>query len=99
MGIETRRVVGRISALAVLAASLTLTTGVAAGATSTGAIKEYAIPTADSNPQRIATGPDGNLWFTEAAGNKIGRITTSGAITEFPVPTPDAGLSWIAPGP
>ena len=31
----------------------------------------------------ITTGPDGNLWFTESAGDAIGRITTAGAITEF----------------
>ena len=26
-------------------------------------------------------GPDGNLWFTEYAGNRIGRITPSNAFT------------------
>ncbi len=31
----------------------------------------------------ITAGPDGNLWFTERNGNKIGRITTGGVITEF----------------
>ena len=35
----------------------------------------------------IIDGPDGNMWFTEESGNKIGRITPSGAITEFPIPT------------
>jgi streptogramin lyase len=44
---------------------------------------EYPIPTADSGPRGITAGPDGNLWFTEAVGNKIGRITTDGMITEF----------------
>jgi virginiamycin B lyase len=46
-------------------------------------------------PTSIATGADGNLWFTEAAGNKldgttyrIGQIKPStGEITEFPIPT------------
>jgi len=28
-------------------------------------------------------GPDGNIWFTERSGNKIGRITTSGVVTEY----------------
>ena len=31
----------------------------------------------------ITVGADGNLWFTEGSGGKIGRITTSGVITEF----------------
>ena len=37
----------------------------------------------------IAVGPDGNLWFTDAGQNEIGRITTAGAITKFP--RPDGG--------
>ena len=42
-------------------------------------------------PLGIAAGPDGNLWFTEAAtGNRIGRITPTGTITEYPLPTADS---------
>ncbi len=33
---------------------------------------EFSVPTASAAPQDI---PDGNLWFTEGGGNKIGRIT------------------------
>ena len=29
-------------------------------------------------PNDITAGPDGNLWFTEAGGNRIGRITPAG---------------------
>jgi hypothetical protein len=67
--------------------------------TTAGAITEFPIPTADSQPSGITAGPDGALWFTEAVGNKIGRITTSGVITEFSVPSPDSGPSFIAAGP
>jgi virginiamycin B lyase len=35
----------------------------------------------------ITPGADGNLWFTEYTGNKVGRITVSGVITEFPTPS------------
>lgn len=38
----------------------------------------------------ITAGPDGNLWFVELNGNKIGRITLSGTVTEFAIPTPGA---------
>jgi virginiamycin B lyase len=31
----------------------------------------------------ITAGPDGNLWFTETDGHRIGRITTAGVVTEF----------------
>ncbi|MDX6409571.1 MAG: virginiamycin lyase [Gaiellaceae bacterium] len=51
---------------------------------------EYAIPTGNSEPTSVVAGPDGNLWFTEAAG-KIGRSTPRGSIIEFPVLAPDQG--------
>jgi streptogramin lyase len=46
-------------------------------------------------------GIDGNLYFTESEGNKIGRITPSGTITEFPIPTSGSlsGSGGIALGP
>jgi streptogramin lyase len=50
-------------------------------------VSETLVPTADSYPDAIAAGPDGNVWFTERSGDKIGRITPAGEITEFPVPT------------
>ncbi len=61
-------------------------------------INEFTVPTAGGTPQGIVAGPDGNLWFTETWGNKIGRITTAGVITEFTVPT-DSSLGNIAAGP
>ncbi len=51
-------------------------------------VTEFAIPTANSKPDGITTGSDGNLWFTEQVGNRIGQITPSGAFTEF-----SAGIS------
>ncbi len=51
-----------------------------------GTITEFPIPTAHSFTLGIIAGPDGNLWFTENGGNKIGRITPGGTITEFPLP-------------
>ena len=40
-----------------------------------GAFREFALPAADRMPVGIAVGGDGNLWFTEKQGNRIGRIT------------------------
>jgi streptogramin lyase len=48
---------------------------------------EYPIPTSGSKPSGIAAGPDGNLWFTEANANQIGKITPTGVVTEYPVPS------------
>ena len=62
-------------------------------------IIEYPIPAANSSPNGITVGPDGNLWFTENTGNKIGRITPDGVITEFTIPTANSGPRGIAAGP
>ena len=52
------------------------------------------------SPDAIAAGPDGNLWFTEDDGNRIGRITPGGIVTEFSVGiTAGAGPAGIAAGP
>lgn len=61
-------------------------------------IIEYKIPTSKGNPQYITAGPDGNLWFTESDGNKIGKITTAGVITEYPLPS-SSGPGAITAGP
>jgi len=45
------------------------------------------------------TGPDGNLWFTEEAGNNIGQITPTGVVTEFPIPSSGSLPSAILKGP
>ena len=55
--------------------------------------------TASGGPAGITTGPDGALWFTENAGNKIGRMTTNGMFTEYEVPTPSSGVDSISMGP
>jgi len=63
------------------------------GITSTapaGVITEFSIPTSKSTPGEIIAGTDGNLWFNENSGNKIGRISTNGTITQFAIPTPNS---------
>ena len=71
-------------------------------------LKQFKVPTADSQPRAITNGPDGNRWFTEgteftAAPAKIARITPSGVITEFAPGVPDGCndciLTDIASGP
>ncbi|MCK9249115.1 MAG: hypothetical protein M0P31_09080 [Solirubrobacteraceae bacterium] len=43
------------------------------------------IPAPPLTPDRIATGPDGALWYTIAEGG-IARMTTDGVVTRYPVP-------------
>ena len=59
------------------------------------------IPCADGGerPLRDRCGADGNLWFTERAGNRIGRITPGGVITEFPLPSAGSEPDGITAGP
>lgn len=53
-----------------------------------------------SAPLGIAAGPDGNLWFAESSGDRIGRITPTGVVTEFSAGiTPGAGPRGITAGP
>ncbi|WP_435009063.1 virginiamycin B lyase family protein [Tundrisphaera lichenicola] len=41
-----------------------------------GTVKPFTIPTLDAVQHRITIGPDGSLWFTELAVDKIGRMVT-----------------------
>jgi streptogramin lyase len=57
-------------------------------------------PTSGATPWSITSGPDGNLWFTERDGNKIGMIDpTTHAISEFPIPTANSEPIGITAGP
>ena len=106
--IGVSRGVGRVLAV-MLAVGLVLSLGNAAPAAApVGALKQFKVPTANSQPRAITNGSDGNRWFTEgteftAAPAKIARITPAGVITEF---APDAAdgcnfciITDIAQGP
>ena len=80
-----------------------LLTAIISSATASGAadpigvVTEYAVPTANSSPDAITTGADGNLWFTELSANKVAKVTTSGTITEYPIPTTSSDPMATAP--
>jgi streptogramin lyase len=70
-----------------------------------GVAGETSIPTASSGPFGIATAPDNNLYYTESATDKIGRIAnlfttqteislTTGTVPESIVRGPDGNL-WF----
>lgn len=91
----TRRM-GRALA-ATLAVGLALSAGSAVAAP-TARLKQFRVPTANSQPRDITNGADGNRWFTEGteftgAPAKIGRVTPAGDITEFE-PTVDDGCNF-----
>ena len=100
----SRRQRVRMTAMA-LAAGLALTLGAAAiAAPPIGALKQFKVPTANSEPFAITNGSDGNRWFTEGtdftnAPPKIARITPDGLITEIPVDCNGCILTDIIQGP
>jgi len=50
-------------------------------------------------PGGIASGPDGNIWFTEDVRNAIVRLTPAGVFTFFTIPTQSANPQGITRGP
>lgn len=45
----------------------------------------YSIQNNAEQPEKLAIGPDKNLWFNEFAGSYVGKITTRGVVTEYNV--------------
>jgi virginiamycin B lyase len=55
-------------------------------------IKEYEVPTARSRPHDPALAPDGSLWYTGQAANKLGRLDpATGTFKEYSLKTPGSG--------
>lgn len=50
-------------------------------------------------PEAITAGPDGNMWFTDASANLVGRITPAGSTQRYFLPHPSSSPSGIATGP
>src|ERR1700761_2057853 len=73
----------------------------AAGAASAQTAAQFSAGiTVNAGVLAIAAGPDGNLWFTEAQANQIGRITPAGDVTEFSAGiSPASGPDGIVAGP
>lgn len=72
--------------LTVLFAILALAIAAPVADAAVGDLKEYTGPIAVSTAglSDIAAGPNGNLWFTEYHGGKIGKLDPrSGAVTEY----------------
>ena len=63
-----------------------------------GEVAHFALPDG-SQPEGIAAGADGNLWFAENGADKIGRITPGGVVSEFALPTPAARPMQVTAGP
>ena len=58
-----------------------------------GGIQVFPVPTSSAGLGRIATAPNGDMWFIETEKNILGRITRSGAIDEYNLPFVTAGYT------
>ena len=57
------------------------------------------LPNAGSEPYGITCGPDGQIWFTEFAGNRIGRYNSATQVfAEFTIPTASSQPTAIVLG-
>jgi len=76
-----------------------LALGVSAAPLAGVTINDYLVSPTGSAPYGITAGPDGNVWFTGAAGNNIFRVTPAGLITQYVLPNPMSGPHQITAGP
>jgi streptogramin lyase len=59
-------------------------------------IPQFKTSTFQADAASITAGPDGALWFIEAAADQIARITTDGHITEYPAFPADSPDDLVA---
>ena len=65
----------------------------------TPGIEQFTVPTAGAFATGIASGSDGNLWFTEQSANQIGKLTPAGTFSAYPLPDLDSFPAAITAGP
>ena len=63
--------------------ALLLAIAPATSAQAAPSITHYGMPLAGSQPVNVSLGGDGNIWFTEATWNGVGKVTPGGAVTEY----------------
>jgi len=57
---------------------------------------QYAITTLASNPYEVALDSQGNAWFTEFTGDKIGVVMVNGTLKEYQIPLTSSNPTGIA---
>ena len=60
---------------------------------------EFPLPDRAGRPHGITAGGDGEMWFTEWGGNRIGSITPDGVVEVHDLPTPRSEPHGITLGP
>jgi virginiamycin B lyase len=57
---------------------------------------EHSIKTPAALPYQVSIDSQGNVWFTEFSGDKIGVVSQNGTINEFPIPIAPSQPTGIA---
>ena len=66
----------------------------------TGAIRKYSLGEGTMWPFMVDLGPAGEVWFTQRASGRIGRLDSeTGAVQHFALPTENAGPAGLAIDP
>ena len=91
------RVLRNVGLVLLAGAALTVIPAGSGSAAPAGEFTMFVLGPAGYGGNAIASGPDGNMWFTNNANNSIGRITPSGAVTYFAEPTTSASASTGGP--
>ena len=84
---------GALAAVLAVGAAAAL---IAASVSAQVAINEWGIPTANSQASNLVADASGNIWFTETAANKIGRVNQNGVFQEFDISTSNSQPWGIA---
>jgi len=92
-----------IGTVAWAAAGTVPSVGAAGGAqphmTTDGRVHSFPLPHPRSGPTTVAIASDGRVWFTEGAGDRIGRMNPDGSdLREFALPHPASAPRIIAVG-
>ncbi|MFT3863185.1 MAG: hypothetical protein QM729_02850 [Solirubrobacterales bacterium] len=67
--------------------------------TPSGEMSEFVIPEAGGDQNRLALGPEGNIWFTATTVNRVGYVTPDGRVEEFPSLGYYASPNFLTAGP
>ena len=86
----------RVKETILIFASISLATAILVAASKQVTIKEFDVPTPKSRPHDPAVAPDGSLWYTGQAANKLGRLDpATQKFKEFPLKTPESGAHGL----
>jgi hypothetical protein len=90
----------RVKKPALIFASISLATAFLIAGAKQVTIREFDVPTPKSRPHDPAVAPDGSLWYTGQAANKLGRLDpATQKFKEFPLKTPGSGPHGLVADP